>query len=67
MRSGPLPEDPAARLERLADLLVRGAADGTSPAESVRRLVATVVDYNDRRLRDDATLFMLEYHGNHAS
>ncbi|HSP03787.1 MAG TPA: PP2C family protein-serine/threonine phosphatase [Acidimicrobiales bacterium] len=54
-------------VDRLADLLVRGAADGTSPAESVRRLVATVVEYNDRRLRDDATLFMLEYHGNHTS
>lgn len=54
-------------VDRLADLLVRGAADGTSPAEAVRRLVASVVEYNDRRLRDDATLFMLEYHGNHAS
>ena len=55
-------------VDRLADLLVRGAADGTSPAESARRLVSTVVEYNDRRLRDDATLFMLEYHGNsHAS
>lgn len=51
-------------MDRLADLLVRGAADGTSPAESVRRLVTTVIEYNDSRLRDDATLFMLEYHGN---
>lgn len=48
---------------RLADLLVRGAADGTSPAESVRRLVRTVAEYNDDPLRDDATLLMLEYHG----
>ncbi len=50
-------------VERLADLLVRGAADGTSPAESVRRLVTAVVDYNGDPLRDDATLFMVEYHG----
>lgn len=50
-------------VERLADLLVRGSADGTSPAESVRRLAATVLDYAGRSLRDDATLFMLEYHG----
>ena len=50
-------------VDRLADLLVRGTADGTSPAESVRRLVRTVVEYNGDPLRDDATLFMLEYHG----
>ena len=50
-------------VERLADLLVRGCADGTSPAESVRRLAAAVLDYTGRSLRDDATLFMLEFHG----
>jgi hypothetical protein len=50
-------------LERLSDLMVRASADGTSPAECVRRLAATVLDYNGRTLRDDATLFMLEYHG----
>ncbi len=50
-------------VERLADLLVRAVADGTPPAESVRRLAATVLEYNGRTLRDDATLFMLEYHG----
>ncbi len=53
-------------VERLADLLVRAAIDGTPPAESVRRLAATVLDYNGRTLRDDATLFMLEYHGSTA-
>lgn len=50
-------------VDRLADLLVRAALDGTSPAESVRRLAATILDYNGRTLRDDATLFMIEYHG----
>lgn len=50
-------------LDRLADLLVRGVADRTSPAESVRRLLRTVVEYNGHSLRDDATLFMVEYHG----
>lgn len=49
-------------VERLVDLLVRGAAEGASPAESVRRLARTVVEYNGHALRDDATLFMLEYH-----
>lgn len=57
------PDDDVFGVERLADLLVRGTADGTSPAESVRRLAATVLDYTGRSLRDDATLFMLEYHG----
>jgi serine phosphatase RsbU (regulator of sigma subunit) len=50
-------------VDRLADLLVRGAADRTSPAESVRRLATTVVHYNGHPLRDDATLFMVEFHG----
>ena len=50
-------------VDRLADLLVRAAADETSPAETVRRLAATVLEYNGRTLRDDATLFMVEFHG----
>jgi len=57
------PEGELFGMDRLADLLVRGAADGTAPAESVRRLVTTVVEYNRDPLGDDATLFMLEYHG----
>lgn len=59
------PEGDVFGVERLADLMVRASADGTSPAESVRRLAAAVLDYNGRTLRDDATLFMLEYHGPH--
>ena len=50
-------------VDRLGDLLVRAAIDATSPAETVRRLAATVLEYNGRTLRDDATLFMLEFHG----
>lgn len=49
-------------VDRLVDLLVRGAADRTTPAESVRRLAANILAYNGSTLRDDATLFMLEYH-----
>ncbi|HEX2574982.1 MAG TPA: PP2C family protein-serine/threonine phosphatase [Aquihabitans sp.] len=48
---------------QLADLFVRTSAEGTAPAESVRRLAASVLAYNDGPLRDDATLFMLDYHG----
>jgi serine phosphatase RsbU (regulator of sigma subunit) len=54
-------------VDRLADLLVRTAADGISPAETVRRLAAAVLAYNRRPLRDDATLLLLEYHGSRAS
>jgi serine phosphatase RsbU (regulator of sigma subunit) len=54
-------------VDRLADLLVRTAADGISPAETVRRLAAAVLAYNRRPLRDDATLLLLEYHGPVAS
>jgi serine phosphatase RsbU (regulator of sigma subunit) len=54
-------------VDRLADLLVRTAAEGISPAETVRRLAASVLAYNRRPLRDDATLFLLEYHGSGAS
>jgi phosphoserine phosphatase RsbU/P len=57
------PEGDLFGVERLADLLVRGCADGTPPAESVRRLAATVLDYASRSLRDDATLFLVEFHG----
>lgn len=57
------PEGEPFGVDRLADLLVRAAADGTSPAETVRRLASAVLDYTGRTLRDDATLFMIEYHG----
>ncbi|WP_421120593.1 PP2C family protein-serine/threonine phosphatase [Aquihabitans daechungensis] len=50
-------------VDRLADLAVRASTERTSPAETVRRLAASVLEYNGHSLRDDATLFMLEYHG----
>lgn len=50
-------------MDRLADMLVRAATDETSPAETVRRLAEAVLDFNGRTLRDDATFFLLEYHG----
>ena len=50
-------------MERLADFLVRATLEGMSPNETVRRLGAAVLAYNGGTLRDDATLFLLEYHG----
>jgi len=49
-------------LPRLADLLVRASLDEVPPAETVRRLSASILDYNDE-LSDDATLMLIEYHG----
>jgi serine phosphatase RsbU (regulator of sigma subunit) len=50
-------------MDRLADMTVRASTERSSPAETVRRLAASVLAYNGGPLRDDATLFMLEYHG----
>jgi serine phosphatase RsbU (regulator of sigma subunit) len=50
-------------IDRLADFLVRATLDGVEPAETVRRLSASILDYNGADLSDDATLLLLEYHG----
>ncbi len=50
-------------LDRLADLLLRATLDDVSPAETVRRLSASILDYNGAVLSDDATLMLIEYHG----
>ncbi|WP_426574626.1 PP2C family protein-serine/threonine phosphatase [Aquihabitans sp. McL0605] len=50
-------------VERLADLAVRACTERTSPAETIRRLAASVLAYTSEPLHDDATLFMVEYHG----
>jgi serine phosphatase RsbU (regulator of sigma subunit) len=48
---------------RLADFLVRATLDGVSPAETVRRLSASIMHHNGDALSDDATLLLIEYHG----
>ena len=50
-------------MPRLADFLVRATLDGVSPAESVRRLSASIMHHNGANLSDDATLLLIEYHG----
>jgi len=42
---------------------VRATLGGVSPAETVRRLCASIMQYNGADLSDDATLFLIEYHG----
>ena len=49
--------------ERLADYLVRAALDGVPVAETVRRLSANVLSFVGGGLSDDASMFLLEYHG----
>ena len=50
-------------LPRLVDLLERAVAAGSSPPESVRRLVHAVLDHQDDLLQDDATVLLARWHG----
>ncbi|MGY6499855.1 MAG: PP2C family protein-serine/threonine phosphatase [Acidimicrobiales bacterium] len=49
--------------ERLADFLVRSALEHLPVQETVRHLTESVIDFNDEGLRDDATMFLVEWHG----
>jgi len=50
-------------LPRLVDFLVRAAMDGFPPAETVRRLAATLMSHTESNLRDDSTLLIVDYQG----
>jgi len=49
--------------DRLADLLVRESASGLLASEVLRRLVHGCLEFQGGRLRDDATLLLLEWGG----
>jgi serine phosphatase RsbU (regulator of sigma subunit) len=51
--------------DRLADYLVRASKGRVSVAETVRRLSANVVSHVGTNLKDDATLFLVEYRSSH--
>ncbi|MGC5013248.1 PP2C family protein-serine/threonine phosphatase [Streptosporangium sp. DT93] len=51
-------------LSRFVDFVIRHTADGLPAPETLRRLVRGVLDYHDDRLQDDATVLMVEWHGN---
>ncbi len=53
--------------DRLGDFLVRAALDDVSVAETVRRLSSDVVAHVGVGLRDDATMFLVEYTGHTVS
>lgn len=48
---------------RLADFLVRAALEDLPVQETLRRIAESLIDFNDDGLRDDATMFLLEWRG----
>ncbi|MER7764473.1 PP2C family protein-serine/threonine phosphatase [Streptomyces sp. NPDC097619] len=48
--------------ERLADTVIRSTATGDSAPEALRRLIQNLLTHNAHRLRDDATILLLEWH-----
>jgi serine phosphatase RsbU (regulator of sigma subunit) len=50
-------------IDRLSDLLARSLLDGVPPAETLRRLVAAVLEHSAHELRDDACMVLVEYRG----
>ena len=48
-------------LERFVDFIIRWESDGLSAPETLRRLVHAVLEYQDDRLDDDATVLMVEW------
>ncbi len=49
-------------LERFADSVIRASTGGEVAAETLRRLIHSVLDAQTERLRDDATILMIEWH-----
>ncbi len=49
-------------LDRLTDLVVEDLAARSPAAETMRRLIHTIVSYEEGDLRDDATAAMLQWH-----
>ena len=48
-------------LERLIDFAVKALADGLPAPETTRRLVHAILDHQDDRLQDDATVLLAEW------
>lgn len=46
---------------RLAELVARAAAGGSPPPETMRRLIHSILDHQDGRLQDDATIVLVEW------
>jgi serine phosphatase RsbU (regulator of sigma subunit) len=48
-------------LNRFADFIVRGEADGLTAPETLRRLILAILTYHDGKLRDDAAVLLVEW------
>lgn len=48
--------------ERLADTVIRAMAAGHPAPEALRRLLQVLLNHQDHRLRDDATIVLAEWH-----
>jgi len=50
-------------LDRFVDFVIRHIADGRPAPETLRRLIRAIREYHHDRLRDDATIVLLQWHG----
>lgn len=50
-------------LGRFVEFMIKQNAAGLPVPETLRRLIRTVMDYQNHRLQDDATVLLLEWHG----
>ncbi|MER5965695.1 PP2C family protein-serine/threonine phosphatase [Streptomyces sp. NPDC002057] len=48
--------------ERLADTVIRATAAGAPAPEALRRLIQGLRQHQDHKLRDDATILLMEWH-----
>ena len=48
-------------MDRFTDSIILATAAGELPAESLRRLIHSILDAEDSDLRDDATLLLIEW------
>ncbi|WP_169946319.1 PP2C family protein-serine/threonine phosphatase [Microbispora sp. H11081] len=51
-------------LGRFVEFVIRQNAAGLPVPETLRRLIRTVLDYHGDQLQDDATVLLVEWHGN---
>lgn len=54
-------------LQRLSDFIIRHSSQGMPAPETMRRLNHAILDYQQGRLRDDATVVMVEWMPGHPS
>jgi serine phosphatase RsbU (regulator of sigma subunit) len=58
---GRAPDGTPFGLQRLADFIIRHSNAGLPAPETMRRLNHAILNYQDGRLRDDATAVLIEW------